>query len=110
MPAESPRKPRPPPESSYLGILSWQDKDLHLLLNTLVMELRLEQVEGHTPCIAAHLIFMCLRYPDHCRKEKQAVEFLQGVIKGIQLVTTVRVGGGRDKGRGGLGWERREEG
>ena len=88
---ESPRKPRPTPEpssSSYLGILSWQDKDLHLLLNTLVLDLKMEGVEDSTPCIAAHLIFMCLRYPDHCRKEKQATEFLQGVIKGIQLVTT----------------------
>ena len=73
------------------GMLSWQDKDLRLLLNALVRNVRVGQVEGHTPCIMAHLIFMCLRYPDHCHKENQATDLLQGVIKGIKDVCRVSV-------------------
>ena len=81
--------PNPPCPAPYPGILSWRDKDLDLLLYTLVLDLKPDQVEGHTPYIVAHLIYMCLRYPDHCHKEKETIRFIQGVIKGIQHVTTV---------------------
>ena len=80
-------------KSPYLGILSWLDKDLHLLLNTLVMDKKPDQVEGHTPCIVAHMIFMCLRYPDHCHKKEMTTTLIQEVIKGIKKVTKVSING-----------------
>ena len=55
------------------------------------MDMKPDQVEGHTPCIVAHMIFMCLRYPDHCHKKEMTTGFIQEVIKGIKQVTEVSV-------------------
>ena len=78
-------------EKPYLGILSWQPADQSKLIAALISDLKLEQIRSHStiPCLPAHMIFMCLRYPDHCANEEQALEFMEGVVKAIQQLTQV---------------------
>ena len=47
-----------------------------------------DQVEGHTSSIVVHMIFMCLRYPDHSHK---TILIIQKAIKRIQHITDVSI-------------------
>ena len=79
-------------EKPYLGILSWQPADQSKLIRALILDLKPKVVQSHSliPCLPAHVIFMCLRYPDHCANEEQALNFMEGVVRAIQQVTQVR--------------------
>ena len=87
----TPVKYRALQEKPYLGILSWQPADQSKLVRALILDLKPEVVQSHSliPCLPAHVIFMCLRYPDHCANEEQALNFMEGVVRGIQQVTQV---------------------
>ena len=78
-------------EKPFLGILSWQPADQSKLISALISDLKPEQVRSHStiPCLPAHMLFMCLRYPDHCANEEQALEFMESVVKAIQQLTQV---------------------
>ena len=88
----TPVKYRALQEKPYLGILSWQPADQSKLIRALILDLKPEVVQSHSliPCLPAHVIFMCLRYPDHCANEEQALNFMEGVVRAIQQVTQVR--------------------
>ena len=89
----TPVKYRALQEKPYLGILSWQPGDQSKLVRALILDLKPEVVQSHSliPCLPAHVIFMCLRYPDHCANEEQALNFMEGVVRAIQQVTQVYI-------------------
>ena len=87
-----PLLPAPPPlgwpggvvDDPLMGMLSWQPGDLQQLLKQLITKLRPETLSGQSPCLPAHLLFMCLRYADHCRNEGQAMGLLEGVVSSLR--------------------------
>ena len=67
-----------------MGMLSWQPGDQQRLLKQLVANLQPGGVAGETPCLPAHLLFMCLRYADYCSNETQAMGLLEGVVSSLR--------------------------
>ena len=41
------------------------------------------------PCTEAHILFMCLRYADHCNSEEMASNFIEGVLSTVHKMLQV---------------------
>ena len=46
---------------------------------------------GSIPCLEAHILFMCIRYADHCGSEEQTSKFIEGVASSIHHLTKVSI-------------------
>ena len=74
-----------------LGMVSWQCTDLPRLIDTLVTHSDITHLKSAVPCcLPAHLLFMCLRYADHCHDDQQTTMFIEGVADSLQKLTQVR--------------------
>jgi myosin-5 len=76
-------------DPKFLGMFSFQPEDLSVVLSNLILEAKPGQGgnPGETPCLPAHIIFMCIRYVDHWNNQDLMEDFMEGVINNIQLVT-----------------------
>ena len=73
-----------------LGMVSWQLTDLSRVIDTLVTHADINQLKKEVPCcLSAHLLFMCLRYADHCHDDQQTTLFIEGVADSLQKLTNV---------------------
>ena len=77
-------------QTPALGMLSWQPEDQSKLIKALVLDLRPESFHGLIPCLPAHMIFMCLRYLDHCNDQQKIAQFTEGIVMAIEQVMQVR--------------------
>ena len=75
-------------DSKFLGMFSYRPEDLSSILHHLILHVKPGQVDtfGGIPCLPAHIIFMCIRYVDHCNNEDLMEELMEGVIGSIQQV------------------------
>ena len=75
-------------DSKFLGMFSYRPEDLFSILHHLILDVKPGQVDtfGGIPCFPAHIIFMCIRYVDHCNNEDLMEELMEGVIGNIQQV------------------------
>ena len=75
-----------------LGMVSWQLTDLSRVIDTLVTHADINQLKNEVPCcLSAHLLFMCLRYADHCHDDQQTTLFIEGVADSLQKLTSVSI-------------------
>ena len=70
-------------------MVSWQLSDLPKLVSTLITGANIDELRRGSPCQTAHVLFMCLRYADHCHDEKQTKQLLESVASSIQQLTQV---------------------
>lgn len=40
-------------------------------------------------CIEGHLLFMCLRYADHCSSDTMTTQLIEGTVASLQYLTKV---------------------
>ena len=73
----------------YLGMVSWQLSDLPKLVDTLITGATLDELRRGIPCQIAHVLFMCLRYADHCHDDQQTSQLIEGVSTSLQQLTQV---------------------
>ena len=45
--------------------------------------------DSSVSCIEAHLLFMCLRYADHCSSELMTTQLIENTVTSIQYITKV---------------------
>ena len=75
-------------DSKFLGMFSFRPEDLSSILRNIILDIKPGQTDtfGGIPCLPAHIIFMCIRYVDHCNNEDLMEEVMEGVISNIQQV------------------------
>ena len=75
-------------DSKFLGMFSFRPEDLSSILHNIILDIKPGQTDtfGGIPCLPAHIIFMCIRYVDHCNNEDLMEEVMEGVISNIQQV------------------------
>ncbi|KAL5257244.1 hypothetical protein ACHWQZ_G012247 [Mnemiopsis leidyi] len=76
-------------KQEFRGMFACKKSDDSKLVKRLITQLKTEHVTG-PGCMSgltAHIMFMCVRYADHCNDEGRIQELLTAIISGITSVT-----------------------
>jgi myosin-5 len=69
-----------------MGMLSWQLSDIPKIMKHVITDGDLRS--SGVPCLEAHVLFMCVRYSDHCSLVDNTTEFIENILTSIQYIYT----------------------
>ena len=70
-------------------MIEFEISDVDLIIKQLIYDMSPDQVSDQIPGLAAHLIFMCVRYCDHVNDDEKLQTLLTSAISAIGNITKV---------------------
>ncbi|XP_003391776.2 PREDICTED: unconventional myosin-Vb-like [Amphimedon queenslandica] len=66
-------------------MLSWKESDLPQIMKTIITDPDHFLSEGN--CIEGHILFMSLRYADHCSSDTMTTQLIESTVSSLQYLT-----------------------